>query len=160
VYECSPDRPLSELGIQVLRSISLGEPHSDGIVLKAERIMRSVLIVDDDHAFRTVLRTLFDEGSGFDNCVEAANASEAFDKAKQLSPNLVVVNFSIPEMNGFQFVRRLKTRQPELPIFILSADYNVDIEKEALAFGITAVFSKLDDLTTLIANARVVCGLE
>jgi hypothetical protein len=36
----------------------------------------------------------------------------------------------------------------------------VNIEKEALAFGITAVFSKLDDLTTLIANARAVCGLE
>jgi hypothetical protein len=43
---------------------------------------------------------------------------------------------------------------------ILTADYNVDIEKEALALGITALFSKLDDLTALIANARVVCGLE
>jgi len=47
-----------------------------------------------------------------------------------------------------------------LPIFMLTADYDVNIEKEALAFGITAVFSKLDDLTTLIANARAVCGLE
>jgi DNA-binding NarL/FixJ family response regulator len=122
--------------------------------------MLAVLIVDDDHAFRTVLRTLFEEGSGFDNCVEAANASEALDKTKQLSPNLAVVNFSMPEMNGFQLARQLKAREPALAIFMLTADYDVDIEKEALAFGITAVFSKLDDLTTLIANARVVCGLE
>jgi hypothetical protein len=43
---------------------------------------------------------------------------------------------------------------------MLTADYDVNIEKEALALGITAVFSKRDDLTTLIANARVVCGLE
>jgi DNA-binding NarL/FixJ family response regulator len=122
--------------------------------------MLAVLIVDDDHAFRKVLRTLFKEGSGFDNCVEAANASEALDKTKQLSPNLAVVDFSMPEMNGLQLARELKARQPALPIFILTADYNVDIEKEALACGITAVFSKLDDLTALIANARIVCGLE
>jgi len=119
-----------------------------------------VLIVDDDHAFRTVLRTLFENGSGFDNCVEAADVSEALDKTKQLSPSLAVVDFSILKMNGSQLVRQLKAREPTLPIFILTADNDVDIEKEALAFGITAVFSKLDDLTTLIANARVVCGLE
>ena len=122
--------------------------------------MPAVLIVDDDHAFRTVLRTLFEEDSGFDDCVEAANASEALNKSKQLSPNLAVVDFSMPEMNGLQLARELKARQPALPIFMLTANYDADIEKEALAFGITAVFSKLDDLTTLIANARVVCGLE
>ena len=122
--------------------------------------MLAVLIVDDDHAFRTALRTLFEEGSGFDNCMEAANASEALDKTKQLSPNLAVVDFSMPEVNGLQLTRELKAREPALPIFMLTADYDVNIEKEALALGITAVFSKLDDLATLIANARVVCGLE
>ena len=122
--------------------------------------MLVVLIVDDDHAFRTVLRTLFEKASGFDNCMEAANAFEALDKTKHLSPSLAVVDFSILKMNGSQLVRQLKAREPTLPIFILTADNDVDIEKEALAFGITAVFSKLDDLTTLIANARVVCGLE
>jgi CheY-like chemotaxis protein len=127
---------------------------------KTERIMLAVLIVDDDRAFRTVLRTLFEECSGFDNCVEAANALEALDKSKQLAPNLAVVDFSMPEMNGLQLARQLKAREPALPIFMLTANYDVNIEKEALAFGITAVFSKLDDLTTIIANARAVCGLE
>lgn len=122
--------------------------------------MRAVLIVDDDHAFRTVLRTLFEEGSGFDNCVEAANASEALNKTRQLTPSLVIVDFSMPETNGLQLARQLKAREPALPIFMLTAVYDVNIEREALAFGITAVFSKLDDLTTLIANARAVCGLE
>ena len=121
--------------------------------------MLAVLIVDDDRAFRTLLRTLFEENSGFDNCVEAANAFEALDKSKQLTPNFIV-DFSMPEMNGLQLARQLKAREPALPIFMLTADYDVNIEKEALAFGITAVFSKLDDLTTLIANARAVCGLE
>jgi DNA-binding NarL/FixJ family response regulator len=122
--------------------------------------MLSILIVDDDHAFRTTLRTLFEERSGFDNCVEAANASEALNKTRRLTPSLAIVDFSMPEMNGLQLARQLKAREPALPIFMLTADYDVNIEKEALAFGITAVFSKFDDLTTLIANARAVCGLE
>ena len=122
--------------------------------------MLAVLIVDDDHAFRTVLRTLFEECSGFDNCVEAANAFEALDKSKQLTPNLVIVDFSMPEMNGLQLARELKAIAPKLTIFLLTADCGADTEKEALACGITAVFSKLDDLTTLVSNARAVCGIE
>ena len=122
--------------------------------------MPAVMIVDDDHAFRTVLCTLFTEASGFDDCVEAASASEAMDKIKQLSPNLAVVDFSLPEMNGLRLARELKAQLPSLPIFMLTADYDVDIEKVALACGITAVFSKRDDLTAVIANARVVCGLQ
>jgi two-component system chemotaxis response regulator CheY len=125
-----------------------------------ERIMPAVMIVDDDHTFRRVLCTLFTEGCGFDDCVEAASASEAMDQIKQLSPNLAVVDFSIPDMNGLLLARELKARLPALPIFMVTADYDVDSEKEALACGITAIFSKLDDLTAVIANARVVCGLE
>ena len=66
----------------------------------------------------------------------------------------------MPEMKGLQLARRLKAIAPELPIFLLTADYQADIEKEALSSGITAVFSKVDDLATLLANARAVCGIE
>jgi len=78
-----------------------------------ERIMPAVLIVDDDHAFRTVLRPLFEEDGGFDNCVEARNASEAPVKSKQRLPNLAVVDFSMPEMNGLQLARELRAREPD-----------------------------------------------
>ena len=83
--------------------------------------MLSVLIVGEDHAFRTVLRTAFQSG-GFDDCVEAANLSDAVDKLNQLSPNLAVVDFSTPEMNGLQLARQLRGHEPTLPIFIVTAD--------------------------------------
>jgi DNA-binding NarL/FixJ family response regulator len=125
-----------------------------------EKIISTVLIVDDDSAFRTVLRTLFDHGSGFDAFVEAENGVEAITKTKQLLPNLAVLDFAMPEMNGMQLARELKAIAPEMPIFMLTAEYDTDIEKEALSCGITAVFSKLDDLATLVANARAVCGMK
>lgn len=121
--------------------------------------MPVVLIVDDDNAFRGVIRTLFESVSGFDACVVAENGVEALAKAKLVSPNLAVVDFSMPEMNGLQLARELKAIAPKLPIFLLTADCDADTEKEALANGITAVFSKLDDLATLVDNARAVCGL-
>ena len=76
--------------------------------------MLAVLIVDDDHAFRTVLRTHFEKASGFDNCVEAANAFEALDKTKHLSLSLAVLDFSMLNMNGSQLVGQLKARETKL----------------------------------------------
>ena len=122
--------------------------------------MPTVLIIDDDNAFRKRLRTIFDHGSGFDACVEAENGVDALDKTMQLLPKLVVLDSSLPDINGLQLAQKLKAIMPGLPILMLTTDYSVSSEKKALSFGITAVFSKLDDLTTLIANARVVCGLE
>jgi DNA-binding response OmpR family regulator len=119
-----------------------------------------VLIVDVDNAFRRQLRTLFDRGSGFDACVVARNGVEALVKVERLLPSLAVLDFSLPDMNGLQLAQKLRASTSELPIFMLTADYGVNIEKKALSCGITAVFSKVDDLATLVANARSVCGIE
>jgi len=120
--------------------------------------MSTVLIVDDDKAIRKLLHTLFDLGSGFDSCVEVGDGVEAVAMTRSLLPNLVVLDLSLPGMNGMKLAQRLKTITPQLPIFMLTADYTASVEKEALCCGITAVFSKLDDLATLVANARAVCG--
>jgi DNA-binding NarL/FixJ family response regulator len=120
----------------------------------------TLLIVDDDDAFRKHLRTLFEHGGGFDAFVEAGNGVEALVKTERLLPNLAVLDFSSADACGLQLAQKLKSIAPELPIFMLTPNYSVKVEKEALSCGITAVFSKLDDLATLVANARAVCGVE
>jgi DNA-binding response OmpR family regulator len=121
--------------------------------------MSTVLVVSGDTAFRKQLRALFNHGNGFDAFVEAGNAVEAMAKAKRRSPNLAVLDFSLPDTGVSQLVQKLKASKPELPIFLLTTDYSVYTEKKALSCGITAVFSKLDDLATLLANARAVCRM-
>ena len=116
-----------------------------------------ILIVVGDNAFRKHLHTLFESCYGFSRCVEARNGGEAIAKTKQLLPRLAIVDFSLAETNGLQVARELKEIAPELPIFLLTPDNYLDIEKEALSCGITAVFSK-QDMATLLANARSVCG--
>jgi CheY-like chemotaxis protein len=124
-----------------------------------EWTMPTVLIIDVDDAIRKVLHTIFNRGSGFDTCMEAGNGADAIVKATQLMPDLAVLDCPMPQINGLQLARRLKTIAPELPIFMLTAAYDAVMEKEALSWGITAVFSKLDDLATLAPNARAVCGI-
>jgi two-component system, NarL family, response regulator EvgA len=122
--------------------------------------MSTVLIVGNDDYSRASLRALLQEGGGFDSCVEAGGSIEALDKARRLLPHLVILDFSQPEMNGFQLAHDLREIMPRLPIFMLTADQDIYVEREALSCGIDAVFSKLGDLDTLPANARAVCGID
>ena len=119
-----------------------------------------MLIVEDDIVFRKQLLEVFDCGNGFDAFVEAGNGVEALDKTKCLSPNLAILDLSLPDVGGIQLARELMEITPELPIFMITEEYSMKIEKNALSCGITAVFSKLDDLATVVANARAVCGIE
>ncbi len=122
--------------------------------------MLTVLFVDGDKTFREQLRGLFDCDSGFETCVEARNGAEALAETIRGSLNLAVLDFSLADMGAIELAQKLKAIVPELPIFVMTTDYNVSIEKKVLASGISAVFSKHDDLTTLVANARAVCGIE
>jgi DNA-binding NarL/FixJ family response regulator len=127
---------------------------------RAERNMSVVLIVDDDSAFRAEIPALFESGSGFEACLAAENGVEPIAKAKQVPPNLAVLDFSMPEMNGLQLAQELRAIAPKLPIFLLSANGDADTKKQALASGAAAVFLKREDLTTLVDDARAVCSLE
>jgi DNA-binding NarL/FixJ family response regulator len=122
--------------------------------------MPVVLIVDDDSAFRKKLRDIFDNGSGFDACIEARNGSEAFAKTNRQAPDLAILDFALPDMTGLQLAKELKAVVPELPIFLLTTDDDVKFEKIALSCGIAAVFSIRNDLGSIVANARAVCDIE
>jgi DNA-binding NarL/FixJ family response regulator len=124
-----------------------------------EGIVSTVLIVHDDIYIRNTLHSLFQRGGGFDAFAEAGDGLEAVDLTTRLLPNLVVVDSTLPRVNGLQLAMRIRIIMPQVPIFMLTEDYSVSTEKEALSCGITAVFSKLDDLSPVIANARAVCEL-
>jgi len=122
--------------------------------------MPTVLIVEEDIVFRKQLLEVFDHGNGFDAFAEAGSGVEALDKTKCLSPNLAILDLSLPDVGGIELAQELMEVMPGLRIFMLTADYSMKTEKSALSCGITAVFSKLDDLATVVANARAVCGID
>jgi DNA-binding NarL/FixJ family response regulator len=122
--------------------------------------MPSVLIVDDHAGDHGVLRRLFEGQSEFVVCGEAENGIEAVRKARELSPDLIVLDLSTPLIDGFEAAQTLKQTTPDAPVFMLVEHYTAATEREALSCGICAVFAKDDDLTCLIPNARAVCSAK
>jgi DNA-binding NarL/FixJ family response regulator len=115
---------------------------------------RTVLIVDDDARVRRALCDLFRRETDFAVCGEAENGQEAIEKAQRLHPDLIVTDLSMPIMNGLEEARRLRKLLPAIPLIIYTAYCDRLAEREARSAGASAVVSKLDPVTTLIAKAR------
>lgn len=113
--------------------------------------------MDQDDTFRTTLRALLKQDASFDVFVEAASASEAIVRARHFVPILAILDSFLPGMNGLQLAQELRKILHGLSIFLLIADHDLRVEKEALSCGIDAVFSKIGDLKALVANAAAVC---
>jgi len=119
--------------------------------------MPNVLIVDDHAEGCGVLRSLFEAQSEFIVCGEAETEIEAVEKARALSPDLIVLDLSRLAASGFEAAQAIKRTKPDVPLFMITMDYTVATEREALSIGISAVFAKDDDLMNcLLPNARAV----
>jgi DNA-binding NarL/FixJ family response regulator len=116
--------------------------------------VRSVLIVDDNVFIRQALCELFVREGDFDVCGEAENGKEAIERAQILSPALIVTDLSMPLMNGLEETRILKKLMPAVPVIIFTAHSDPLVEKEAAEAGASAVVSKSQAVTVLIATAR------
>jgi NarL family two-component system response regulator LiaR len=87
-------------------------------------------------------------------CGEAENGQEGIDQALLLRPDLIVMDLSMPVMNGFQAARELRHLLPNVPILMLTTFNSSFVEAEALASGINAVRSKSAGLASLYETMR------
>ena len=121
---------------------------------------KSVLIVDDYAAIRRGLCELFALQAEFDVCGDAENGREAIAKAQQLHPDLIVMDLSMPVMNGLDAARILRRLMPQVPIIMFSDFADALPEKEARSAGISALVPKAENTTTLIRTARSLFHLQ
>ena len=115
---------------------------------------KSVLIVDDNPWIRKVLCERFQREADLVVCGEAENGKEAIEKAQQLRPELIVLDLSMPVMNGLDAARILRRLMPAVPLIMYSAFGDKLIERQARLIGIRALVSKSQDAAVLISKAR------
>ena len=121
---------------------------------------KRILIVDDHAAVRCAVARLFETVPTFEICGEAENGCIAIEKARELRPDAIIIDLSMPVMNGLQATRILRLLMPAVPILMYTSFANVNMAEEALAAGVTKIASKtsppevlVDELQSLLADA-------
>ena len=118
--------------------------------------IRKVLIVDDDIRFRRFVKELFSSEKDLQIVGEVEDGQEAIVKAKELKPDLVLMDISMPRMNGLDATRRLKEIMPELVVIILTIH---DLEEYKVAATASGAYdyilkkSLMEDLIPAIRRA-------
>ena len=112
----------------------------------------TILIVDDSTLIRRALRACLEEGHEWTVCGEAADGVSAIIMARELKPDLIVLDLSMPGMNGFQLARELKIINPARPLLMFTGFKTPQLEKDALASGCSAVVSKSEHQQLLFDN--------
>jgi two-component system chemotaxis response regulator CheY len=115
---------------------------------------KSVLIVDDNAFIRQALCELFDREGDFEVCGEAEDGRQAIAAVMCLHPDLVVLDISMPVMNGLDAARVLRDLRPTLAVILYSANADKAVELQARAMGISELISKTAPVAELIRRAR------
>lgn len=116
-----------------------------------------ILIADDHELVRRGLSSLLQAQVGWEVCGEASDGREAVEKAKQLRPDLVILDIGMPNLNGLAATRQLAQHDPSLKIIVLTITDSDQVIREALNAGARGFVLKSDaarDLVTAIESLQ------
>lgn len=94
-----------------------------------------ILIVDDHEIFRRGLRSLLESRPEFEILGEAGDGLQAIEKASELKPDLIVMDVSMPQLDGLQATRQIRKKLPQTKILILSQHDSSHMLSAALEAG-------------------------
>ena len=115
---------------------------------------KCILIVDDHEQIRKIVRSFFEGESGFAVCGEAIDGFDAIQKAKELNPDLIILDLSMPRMSGIEAAPILKKMLPQTPIVLLTSHHRALQGYDAHAVGIDAVVAKDGGMSLLLDRVQ------
>ena len=101
-----------------------------------------ILIADDHSLVRKVLKTTLEKHSDWQVCGQATNGLEAVQKAAELHPDLIILDFAMPVMDGLGAARQILSTSPSVPILIFTNYYFPSLVLEADLAGVRQVIDK------------------
>jgi CheY-like chemotaxis protein len=119
-----------------------------------------ILIVDDSPQIRNVIRLWIESETRFEVCGEAEDGFEGIQKALQLKPDLIVLDLSMPKLDGLETAKALRAMLPKTPIILFTLYADSDIEQQAHDVGVTSVLSKMDQMESLCTEVGRLVGVS
>ena len=104
--------------------------------------MTRILIADDSPPLRRGLRTLVGLNADWQVCGEAVDGADAVEKARQLAPDIILMDFSMPQMDGVQAARKIAESGTDIPILLFTLNLSPQIMELARNAGLRGAVSK------------------
>jgi DNA-binding NarL/FixJ family response regulator len=117
--------------------------------------MTRILIADDNSYVLESIRKVIEEHPDWEVCGEAADGLEAVSKAAELTPDLIVLDLTMPNLNGFQAARAIHAAAPNIPLLLYTQHlFDAHLEKEARNAGFSGAVTKGsgDSLTAAVES--------
>lgn len=123
--------------------------------------MSRILVVEDDYAFRSIIRDAVEEAGH--EAAEADNGNTAMERVREEAIDLVITDIVMPEREGLETIRDLKRDFPEIPVIAISGGGAIDGETYldlAKRFGADKIFCKPFDLGELMGAVEELLSEE
>jgi DNA-binding NarL/FixJ family response regulator len=119
-------------------------------------MIKRVLIVDDNVYVRDLIHSFLQDAPEIEICGEAINGVEAIEKAKQSKADVVLLDLSMPNMNGVETASILKKTVPGVCVIMFTM-YSENIPKNAISsMGVDLVLSKTDGIAHLVGSINTI----
>lgn len=115
-----------------------------------------ILIADDQETIRQDLREILESRSDWEVCGEAANGEEAVHRTQELRPDLIILDITMPVLNGLDAARMIRTFSPQTPVLIVTMHKTKQLLEEARRVGVRGYVAKADMGHSLIRAVSAV----
>jgi len=116
-----------------------------------------VMLVDDVDHVRRMLRNMLDL-DGFDVVAEAAGGAEALGVIEAADPDVVVIDYHMPDVDGIEVARRIRALRPSQVMVMYTAFLQADVEQQAREAGVALVLGKVEGLESLEREIQRLLG--
>jgi DNA-binding NarL/FixJ family response regulator len=136
--------------------VSLTMPVADPASAKLESHPVRILVADDHEVMRMGLRNLLETVPGWAVYAEAKNGTEAVEIALVSSPDIIIMDITMPEMNGLEAAAKIAHDRPEIPVILFSLHLSGDVISRFRSGSIRGAVAKSEAARDLLDAVRSV----
>jgi len=127
------------------------------VVAQAEQAPIRVMLVDDTDHVRQMLKTMLTV-DGFDVVHQASSGADALEHVDDSDPDVIVIDYKMPVMDGLTAARQLRARRPDQVVILYTAYVDDSLQRQADEAGVAICLDKVEGLNSLEREISRLCA--